>query len=132
LGKPQWAADQRFVNFKARLKHRDEIERLLDDALSVKSTAVWLAEFGGRVPAAPVFDIGQALENPFQAERGSIQGLEHSAAGAFRLLASPIRVAGANAPARPAPELGADTEALLAELGYSEGERAELRDAGAI
>jgi succinate---hydroxymethylglutarate CoA-transferase len=132
LGRREWATDPRFVSFKARLKHRDEIERLLDEALSVRSTAEWLAEFGGRVPAAPVLDVGQALENPFLAERGAIQGLEHPAAGAFRLLASPIRVAGVEAPARPAPELGADTEALLAELGYSEGERAELRDAGAV
>jgi len=132
LGRPEWADDPRFVDFKARLRHRDEIERLLDEALSAKSTAEWLAEFGGRVPAAPVLDVGQALQNPFQMERGSIQALEHATAGPFRLLASPIRVPGADAPARPAPELGADTDILLAELGYSEGERAELRHGGIV
>jgi succinate--hydroxymethylglutarate CoA-transferase len=132
LGKPEWSIDPRFVDFKARRKHRDEIEKLLDEALSTKTTAEWLAEFGGRVPAAPVLDVGQALENPFQVERGSLQQLEHPAAGPFRLLANPIRVPGADAPARAAPELGADTDTLLAEIGYSEGERTELRHAGIV
>ncbi len=79
-----------------------------------------------------MLDIGQALENPFLAERGALQSLEHPAAGAFRMLATPIRVPGAEMPAQPAPELGADTDALLDEIGFGERERAELRHAGIV
>ncbi|MGD9915538.1 MAG: CaiB/BaiF CoA transferase family protein [Rhizobiaceae bacterium] len=132
LGRPEWADDARFSSFKARLQHRDTIQAMLDEALSAKTTAEWLALFGGRVPASPVLDVGQALDNPFLAERGAIQPLQHSSAGDFRLLATPIRVAGAEMPAKPAPQLGEDTDAVLDEIGYDTAARAALRDAGVV
>lgn len=132
LGRPQWAADPRFAGFKARLAHRALIQEMLDEALSAKTTAEWLVEFGGRVPAAPVLDVAQALDNPFVAERGALQTLEHPQAGAFRLLATPIRVKGAEPPARPAPALGADTDRVLEQAGIDARERARLRDDGVI
>jgi crotonobetainyl-CoA:carnitine CoA-transferase CaiB-like acyl-CoA transferase len=46
-------------------------------------------------------------------------------------LATPVRFAGVAAPLRPAPELGADTDAVLAESGFTSQEIAELRAAGA-
>ena len=84
------------------------------------------------VPAAPVLDVGQALENPFLAERQSVQDFSHPQAGPFRLLASPIRVPGAEPPSRPAPALGADTDMVLDEIGFGSDERARLRDAGIV
>jgi crotonobetainyl-CoA:carnitine CoA-transferase CaiB-like acyl-CoA transferase len=48
------------------------------------------------------------------------------------MIASPIRVAGADAPARAAPAMGADTEAELRAAGYSEERIAALRAAGVI
>lgn len=132
VGRPAWATDPRFENFKTRLAHRETIEVLLDEALSAKTTAEWLAVFGGRVPAAPVLDVAQALDNPFLAERAAIQSVHHPAAGTLRMLATPIRVPGAEPPARPAPELGADTDELLAEIGYGAHERETLRDAGIV
>ena len=48
-------------------------------------------------------------------------------------MANPIRIEGADiGPRGPAPALGADTVAVLAEHGYSEAEIASLRDSGAV
>ena len=132
VGHPEWGSDPRFATFSQRLEQRPLIQDMLDGALAAKTTAQWLALFGGRVPAAPVLDVKQALDNPFLAERGGIQNLEHPEAGAFRLLANPIRVDGADTPARPAPDLGADTDDLLDELGFDEDGRARLRKAGIV
>jgi succinate---hydroxymethylglutarate CoA-transferase len=132
IGRPQWAEDPRFASFKERLAHRDLILEMLDEALSSKTTAEWLQLFGGKVPAAPINDLRQALDNPFLEERQALQELSHPEAGTFRLVASPVRVADADAPARPAPELGADTEDVLSEAGYDEHERRRLRAAGVI
>jgi crotonobetainyl-CoA:carnitine CoA-transferase CaiB-like acyl-CoA transferase len=48
------------------------------------------------------------------------------------VLSSPIRVDGARAAARAAPALGADTEAVLTEAGFSAAEMAGLRASGVI
>lgn len=132
VGRPEWAADPRFATFRDRLGHRALIQELLDAELGQRTTAEWLERFGGRVPAAPVLDVKGALENPFLAERGAIQTLEHPLAGAFGMLATPIRPAGVETPRRPAPELGQDTDDLLDELGFGAEERRGMREAGLI
>ena len=51
---------------------------------------------------------------------------------AARMVASPIRVAGAVLPTGAAPALGADTTTLLEEVGYDAAEIAELKRAGIL
>lgn len=132
VGRPKWAADPRFVDFSARLTHRAMIQEMLDEVLSSKTTSEWLAVFAGQVPAAPVLEVAQALDNPFVAERGVLQTLVHPEAGPFRLLATPIRAAGTEPPARPAPALGADTDSVLEQAGIDDRQRAVLRHDGVI
>ena len=127
LGHPEWAGDERFANFPARLKHRDELTVLLDQAFSRRETGEWLEKLSGKVPVAPVHDVAQALDNPFVAERGSIQDFRYPDDHSARLIASPLRLSDAELPRKAAPALGADTDALLGELGYSQDRIAELR-----
>jgi crotonobetainyl-CoA:carnitine CoA-transferase CaiB-like acyl-CoA transferase len=122
LGRPEWAADPRFRSFKDRLAIRDLVSRLLDDALSVHTTAEWLAHFAGQVPAAPVNDLRAALDNPFVAERGLIREYDH-----VRMVAGPVRDSAAEPPLHAAPALGADTDEVLHDCGFSDGEIAALR-----
>jgi crotonobetainyl-CoA:carnitine CoA-transferase CaiB-like acyl-CoA transferase len=127
LGRPEWAEDPRFRSFKDRLANRDTVNRLLDDALSARSSAEWLTHFAGRVPAAPVNNLEAALDNPFVAERGDIQHY-----GPARMVAGPIRDGAADPPREPAPALGADTDAVLRECGFSASDIAEFRAQGVI
>jgi crotonobetainyl-CoA:carnitine CoA-transferase CaiB-like acyl-CoA transferase len=107
------------------------VEQELDAALSRATTAEWLERLGGRVPAAPVYDVKQALDNPFVAERQSVTEAEHPRFGKVRNVAAPVRVNETLA-ARAAPELGQDNARLLAELGYDAGRIAHLRESGAV
>lgn len=127
LGHPEWAEDERFANFPARLEHRDELTVLLDRAFSADTTHNWLARLAGTVPVAPVNDLARALDNPFVAERGAIQDFRYPDGRTARLIANPIRVGDAELPRRAAPALGEDTNELLKSLGYSEARIAELR-----
>ena len=55
----------------------------------------------------------------------------HDAGGSFRVMNPPFRFSAARSAAQPYVRmLGADSEAILAELGYSPGEIAALTDAG--
>ena len=122
LGRPEWADDPRFRSFKDRLVNRDLVNRLLDEALSARTTEEWLAHFAGMVPAAPVNDLKAALDNPFVAERGLIRDYDH-----VRMVAGPVRDSAAALPLRVAPALGADTAQVLRDCGFSDGEIAALR-----
>ncbi len=114
VGHPEWATDPRFASFKSRLEHRDQITALLDAALSARDTADWLARFGGSVPAAPVLDVGQALDNPFAREQEAVADFARVESGErVRMLTGPVRVNGVRPVTHAAPALGADTDDIL-------------------
>jgi len=133
IGRPEWGTDPRFATFKDRLRHRDELTRLLDEVFAARTTAEWIDYLGGAVPAAPVYDVAQALDNPFVAEGARVADFDRREGGEpVKMLASPIRIGGASLPTTAAPALAADTEALLRRLGLSDGDIAALRRRGAI
>jgi crotonobetainyl-CoA:carnitine CoA-transferase CaiB-like acyl-CoA transferase len=134
LGRPEWADDPRFASFKARLANRELVTQILDQALSQKTTAEWLVLFGGSVPAAPVFDVARALENPFAQEQAAIADFTRREGGEpVRMLTGPVRVAGARPPSIAAPALGADTNDILEKrLGLDAEEIKKLREKGTI
>ena len=131
LDRPEWIADPRFVTFKERLANRDTVTEILDEALSLRTTAEWLRHFAGVVPAAPINDIAEALDSPFVAERSGIQHLAHPVRGDIRLVAPPVRTDDP-APHRAAPALGEHTDELLAEIGYDSEAIQRLRDAKVV
>ena len=129
LDRHDWVNDARFKLFKDRLQHRDTLQEMLDNELSKKSTEDWLNIFAGSVPASPINNIREAMENPFVKERGAIHKFANPSKPneTFRMVAHPIR-SGGDAPLRkPAPKLGADTERILDELGLSKTRIKELR-----
>jgi len=115
-----------YPDFESRRAHRDELTKVLDAEFSKRTTGEWLKALRGTVPCGPVYDLPQALENPYFLERGGVQVFDHPDKPGFKLVASPFRL-GEPLPANPAPKLGEHTDALLAELGYSPADIASLR-----
>jgi succinate---hydroxymethylglutarate CoA-transferase len=132
LGRPEWGADPRFSSFAKRLERREELTRMLDAEFSRDTTAGWLAKLSGKLPVAPVYDVAEALDNPFVAEREGVAEFSYPDGRMAKLLANPIRLSDAQLPRRAAPSLGADTDALLRGLGYGEERIAALRAARAV
>ena len=131
IDKPEWVEDRRFATFKERLQNRNLIQDILDKELSKKTTEEWLKVFAGYVPAAPLNDVKEALDNPFVAERGLIQNLNLAGYGDVRVIDTPIK-SGEPTPTNAAPLLGAHTNELLDELGIGEEQRSALRASGII
>jgi succinate---hydroxymethylglutarate CoA-transferase len=131
IDRPAWATRADYKDFKARLANRTQLTLDLDAALSVKTTAEWIEIFGGRVPAAPVNDVRAALENPFVIHSSRVRTVDHPS-GPIRLLGAAVTCPGEEMPCRAAPPMGADTDMVLAEVGFTAADIAELRKAGAV
>ena len=129
---PSIASDPRFATLAARREHREALTVALDAVFATDTTANWLSRLQGVLPAAPVHDLAQALDNPFPAAIGMIRNTPHPLRQDFKSFANPILLDGTRLPARSAPALGADNDAVLGELGYSAEEIAKLRSADAI
>jgi succinate---hydroxymethylglutarate CoA-transferase len=132
LGKPGWIKDPAFSTFKARLANRERVTQMLDAELMKRTTAEWIALFAGKVPCSPVYDVAQALESEFVAERDGVVDFRYPDGRSARMIAAPIRVPGVGLPARAAPAMGADTDAELRAAGYSDAQIAALRASGVI
>ena len=132
LGREDLARDPSFATVEARRHHRDRLTELLDQAFSKAPTEHWLSRLQGRLPAAPVNDMAQALDNSFALAVGMVQTVPHPLRPDFRVLANPIKLDGDRLPAKRGPALGEHTAELLHEVGYSDGEIAALRANGAI
>src|SRR5690606_25133486 len=100
--------------------------------MNARSTDGWVQQFAGKIPIAPVYSLDRALENPYVAQVGMLQAMPHPQRPDFRVLANPIKLDGERLPGRACPELGADTEALLADLGYDAEAIAALRKQGDV
>ena len=102
LGIPEMATDDRFAEPVARSENRVALRELIEESLSTKTRAETIALFEEHgVPTARVYDLDEALRSPFAEERGVIA----EETDGFRTLASPLKLAGMEAP-KPAPELG--------------------------
>ena len=130
LGVPELVEDPRFKGPRDRYDNRDALMEILDAKAQERTTGEWMRLFAGKVPAAPVLDVAEALENPFLRERGGIVPAPHPMKPGFAMLANPIRLDEPLPSAVCAP-LGADTAAVLGEAGFSEREIAALKASGA-
>ena len=131
LGRADLAVDARFATAVARREHRDELTSVLDLEFQREPTRHWLDRLQGLLPAAPVHDLAQALDNPYARSIGMVRELPLPSRANFRVLANPIKLDGERLPARPAPGLGEHTDELLREAGYDAAAIAALRAEGA-
>ncbi|PVX30689.1 CoA transferase [Sphingomonas pokkalii] len=132
MGCAEMAEDPRFASPKARLANRQVLTELLEARFQTATVAEWVDRLAGAVPVAPVYDLAGALDNPFLAETAMIDTVAHVDRADLRVLANPIRLDGDRLPARAAPLLGGDTDAVLAEAGFDTAEIAALRAGGVL
>jgi len=132
IDRPDLAAAARYKTFKERLERRDELTDILDAVFARKTTQAWLDHFDGHVPAAPIYDVQDAMNNPFVKKMGRIQTMEYGDGNRLQLIRSPIKCGKEELALRPSPTLGEQTRELMQELGYSSEEIKTFEAAGVI
>ncbi|MDQ6629069.1 MAG: CoA transferase [Pseudomonadota bacterium] len=133
-GCPELAGDPRFARNAGRVRHRTTLVPMLAALLKHRTRADWLAAFeAAKVPSGPINDLAEVFADPQVAARDMTVELPHPLAGPIRVVASPMKLSRTPVRYRNAPPLlGADTDAVLAELGIDAAAIAALRQAGTI
>src|SRR5205809_844988 len=131
IGRRDWIDDPRFAKYPDRRANWgqliDELESWSRELPSAEVQAVFDKQ---GVPSSPYRTVKQAMDDPQLAHRGSFAEI-HDKGGTFRALNPPFRMSDADAAAKPfVAALGEHTEAVLAELGYTQGEIAAFARAG--
>ena len=124
--------DERFKNFKLRLEQRELLTEILDKELMKKKTEEWLEIFGGNVPAAPILNVREALENDFVKERNNIHKLKTKDNKVINLLKTPIRFDQEEFIDSTAPALGENNEEIYSKIGLTEKDYNILKNKGII
>jgi crotonobetainyl-CoA:carnitine CoA-transferase CaiB-like acyl-CoA transferase len=107
-------ADPRFANQAARLANREALTAVLDGEFRRQPNEYWLKALGGILPVAPVFNMEQALENPFLRTTGMVSHVPHPERPDMRVLANPIKINGQRLSQQVCSPVGADNDELLA------------------
>ncbi|MCP5153098.1 MAG: CoA transferase [Ectothiorhodospiraceae bacterium] len=131
--RPDLAADPRFATMAARLANVDVLYAELAAMLATRTTAAWLdALDAANVPAMAVASPDALLDDPHLAATGFWSDLDGGALGTLRLPGIAVAMsASPGAIRRRPPTLGEHSAEVLAEIGYSEAEIAELAASGA-
>jgi crotonobetainyl-CoA:carnitine CoA-transferase CaiB-like acyl-CoA transferase len=131
VGLPGLAADPELADNAGRRDHRPRLTQLITERLSDKSAAVWLAIFAlAEVPAALVQTLSEVVADPQVIARGSIQPVP-GFGQSMVTVRSPFRLKSVDNRNERFPDLGADTERILEDLGYSPNDIQTLLSSGA-
>lgn len=133
IGRAELANDERFADRAARQINAESFRAVLADVLASDSAAAWEAKLDRMgVPASRVRSLDELLAEGQTAARGllhemKVDGVEVSLPTAGFKVNDEVP-----APSRPPPALGADSDRILADLGYTDAEISDLRAREAI
>jgi len=120
-GRPDLGEDTRFETTAGRVTHADALYATMDEIVGTKTTAEWI-EFCTRssIPVSEVVELSEIDQHEHYSAVGLIESADHPTEGPYRYVRDTIMVDGAKPALRHhAPRLGADTNSVMTELGWS-------------
>jgi crotonobetainyl-CoA:carnitine CoA-transferase CaiB-like acyl-CoA transferase len=135
VGREELIEDPRFADDLSRADHRDTITQAMDAWLKGRTTGDALQTLeAARLPAGPVLDLEQVLNDPQVQARAMLEYVDYPGAKKPVPLANPaVRLSVTpGGVRRRAPMLGEHTDEILRELSYTASEILALREGGVV
>jgi crotonobetainyl-CoA:carnitine CoA-transferase CaiB-like acyl-CoA transferase len=133
VGRPELADDARFADQPSRSKNIDALYAIVVEVMAAKTSAEWLALLEeADIPVMPMNTPEDLFECPHLSAVGMFPVVDHPTEGKIRHIKVPVHFSKTPGGYYRHPEtLGASTEAVLADVGYSDGEIEALQAKGA-
>jgi len=123
-----------YADFEDRVANRRRLDKEVNDVTRRFTIADLIAKLNSAgVPCGPVYNIGQAFEDPQVKHLRMTRPARHPVLGELNLIRSPINLSAFPHPERfhhAAPDPGEQTDELLSELGYCADEIAQMKESG--
>ena len=135
IGESSWGEDTRFSDVLGRYHHQDELDKLIEAwTISYDHYQVMRILQKVDVPAGPVLDAKELLEEPHLKERRLFEMVTHPEAGTHPYIGAYAKFSKTPISIRmPAPCLGEHNQYVFGELlGMSQVEMAQLEEQGII
>jgi formyl-CoA transferase/CoA:oxalate CoA-transferase len=126
--------DERFAHPLARLGNRAALHDALNTRLAARDADAWIALLNDSgVPSGPIYDMAEVFSDPQVRARGMYVELPDELRGVFKTTGIPVKLSATPGDIRRVPpRLGADTESVLAGIGFSVAEIERLRRNGVV
>jgi len=134
VGRPQWAADERFRANAGRVSNQAVLLPLIGELLATRDSHAWSELFNSAgVPCGPINTVPEVFEDEQVKHRGMLQRIAHPAAGSVPQVASPMKFTEAPLSFDRAPPLiGQHTGEILREIGLDDAQIEALAGQGVI
>ncbi len=121
LDKPEWTENPNLSQVTYRVEHYDEMEAMVEEITTSKTTSEWLARFElFEVAAGPINTVEEFFEDPQFKALNMITSINHSKAGKINVLNPPWHFSETPGGVRlPPPALGEHTKQILEENGFT-------------
>jgi len=129
LERPDLASDPRFTEIAGRLHNRMALIEELEKSFAKKTATAWIdILLAAGIPAGPILNYAQALENDHTRAREAVMEIEHPVEGRVKSIGFPVKLSETKQRVRlPPPLLGEHNEQILDELGIDEALREQIR-----
>ncbi|MDZ4400446.1 CoA transferase [Hydrogenophaga sp.] len=118
LERPDLATDPRYTTTPLRVQNREQLVPVIADILRTRSVDHWMASLrAANVPAGPINDFAQVLNDPQIRHREVLQQVPHTLSGTMPFIGNPLKFS--DTPVtyhRGPPLLGEHTAEVLREL----------------
>jgi len=113
--------DPRFKENADRMDHLDQLTEVLEPYFRRRTSTDWLSQFEkAGLPAGPIYNMKEVLENEQTRARNMLTEVPHQTLGKTKTLGAPVKFSHTPSEVRRgAPVLGQHSREILAEIGFS-------------
>jgi crotonobetainyl-CoA:carnitine CoA-transferase CaiB-like acyl-CoA transferase len=132
---PELLSHPEYTTGDMRSRNRKSLNDRIGAITSTNTSAYWVKLMNDAgVPCGPINNIDQTFAEPQVKHLGIAKPVKHPRLGDIRVVGQPINLTKALQPAeyRPTPDLGQNTDDILAGLGHDAASIASLRKRGVI